>query len=93
MRHRETSIQRRAEGFRLLHDGLSAFQHIRKQQAPGGMRDFHLAAALEHGDALYWLPSSAMSWRSSARVSVMSPWYVSEARITEITVMSAMAAV
>jgi hypothetical protein len=34
-----------------------------------------------------------MSRRSSARVSVMSPWYVSEARMTEITVMSAIAAV
>jgi hypothetical protein len=53
MRYRETSIQRRAEGFRLLHDELSAFQYFSRQQAPGGMRDFHLAAALELGDALY----------------------------------------
>ena len=44
----------------------------------------------------YYVPgflSSAMSRRSSARVSVMSPWYVSEARMTEITVISAIAAV
>jgi hypothetical protein len=45
----------------------------------------------------YYIPGSpgpsAMSRRSSARVSVMSSWYVSEARMTEITVMSAIAAV
>src|SRR5215207_5085583 len=33
MRHRETSIQRRAEGFRLLHDALSACQHFSNKKA------------------------------------------------------------
>jgi hypothetical protein len=31
----------------------TSYQHFSEQQAPGGMRDFQLAAALELGDALY----------------------------------------